>query len=261
MHPALWISRTGIDAQQTQISVISNNLANANTVGYKKGRAIFEDLLYQNIRQPGASTSQDSELASGLMMGTGVRTAAVQKNFEQGPTISTNNTTDMAINGRGFFQVLTPNGELAYTRDGRFQINPEGQLATSSGYVLQPSITIPEQANSFTVGVDGIVSVTSAGSSTPSQIGTIELADFINPAGLEPKGENLYIETAASGAATTGTPSSTGLGSIRQKALEGSNVNIVEEMVGLIETQRAYEINSKAIATVDAMLQFVSQSL
>ncbi len=261
MHPALWISKTGLDAQQTDISVISNNLANVNTVGYKKSRAVFEDLLYQTVRQPGGQSSQDTTIPTGMMLGTGVKTVATQKIFSEGSVLQTNNPLDMAINGAGFFQVLTPDGTLAYTRSGALQLDAQGQLVTSNGYTVQPAITIPQGSQSVTVGSDGIVSVIAAGSTTATQVGSIQLAGFINPAGLQPIGENLFRETTASGGAQTGTPGQNGLGTVNQGALEASNVNVVEELVDLIETQRAYEMNSKAISTVDDMLQFVSQSL
>lgn len=261
MHPALWVSKTGLDAQQTQISVISNNLSNVNTAGFKRGRAVFEDLFYQNIRQPGASSSQNSELPSGLMMGTGVRTVATQKIFDDGNVLQTGNPLDMAVSGRGFFQVLRPDGTIGYTRDGQFQLDGDGQLVTSSGFPLEPSITIPSGAQSVTIGIDGTVSVVESGNSDATQVGTIQISDFINPAGLQPIGQNLFIQTTASGDPQTSTPGTTGLGTILAGSLESSNVNVVEEMVNMIQTQRAYEMNSKVIETVDAMMQFVNQSL
>lgn len=261
MNTALWVAKTGLDAQQTRMSVISNNLANVNTTGYKQSRAAFEDLLYQNVRQAGGQSSQDTILPSGLMLGTGVRTVATEKIFTQGNIVQTDNSLDMAIDGQGFFQILRPDGNLGYTRDGTFQVDVRGQLVTSNGYVLQPAITIPEDAQSITIGNDGVVSVTQPGQPTPTQVGTVQLADFINPAGLQPIGENLYTETAASGAPQVGNPGLTGLGSIRQGALETSNVNVVEEMVNMIESQRAYEMNSKVISSVDQMLQYASNNL
>ncbi len=261
MNPALWIAKTGLDAQQTRMATISNNLANVNTTGFKSGRAIFQDLIYQNIRQVGGSTSQDTQLPSGLTLGTGVRTVATEKLFTQGNLVQTGNSMDAAVNGRGFFQVLMPDGTQAYTRDGTFQIDAQGQMVTSSGYVVQPAITIPAAAQSVTIGSDGVVSVTLAGSPTPTQVGSLQLSDFINPAGLQAMGENLYQESAASGSPQTGTPGLNGLGKLAQGSVESSNVNIVEEMVNMIETQRAYEMNSKAIATTDQMLQYTSQNL
>jgi flagellar basal-body rod protein FlgG len=261
MNPALWIAKTGLDAQQTNMAVISNNLANTNTTGFKSGRAIFQDLMYQNIRQVGGSTSQDTQLPSGLALGTGVRTVATEKLFTQGNLVQTGNSLDSAVNGRGFYQVLMPDGTQAYSRDGTFQVNAQGQIVTSSGYTLQPAITIPAAAQSVTIGTDGTVSVTLAGSSAPSQVGTIQLSDFINPAGLQAVGDNLYLESAASGSPQSGTPGLNGLGTLVQGSVESSNVNIVEEMVNMIETQRAYEMNSKAISTTDQMLQYTSQNL
>lgn len=261
MTQALWIAKTGLDAQQTRMAVIANNLANINTTGFKKGRAVFEDLLYQNIRQSGGSTSQDTILPTGLTLGTGVRIVATEKIFTQGSVIATQRSLDVAINGRGFLQILKPDGELAYTRDGSLQQNDQGQLVTSSGYIVQPGISIPAAAQSITIGSDGTVTVKLAGQTAPSQVGTIEIADFINPVGLQPIGENLYVETAASGSAQSGTPGLNGLGTILQGSLEGSNVNVVAELVSMIETQRAYEMNSKAISTNDQMMQYINQNL
>lgn len=261
MHPALWISKTGLDAQQTNINVISQNLANVNTTGYKRGRAVFEDLLYQTIQQPGAQSSQITELPTGIMMGTGVRTSAVQKIFTKGGVLQTDNPLDIQVNGRGFFQVLMPDGTNAFTRDGTFQLNGEGQIVTASGYQLQPAMTIPQGTKSITVGNDGTVSVLIAGNPNPQQLGVLQIADFTNEAGLEPIGENLFRETVASGAPIVGNPGLQGLGTLMQGRLESSNVNVVEELVNMIETQRAYEMNSKSIETVDKMLQYVNQTL
>ena len=261
MTQALWVAKTGLDAQQTRMAVISNNLANVNTVGFKQGRAVFEDLLYQNLRQSGGQSSQDTELPSGLNLGTGVRVVATEKLFTQGSMNQTDKSLDLAINGRGFFQFLTPDGNLAYTRDGSFKTNSQGEIVNASGYVLQPAINIPNAAQSVTIGGDGVVTVNLPGDPAPTQVGTIELTDFINPAGLQPIGENLYRETAASGTAQSGTPSLNGLGSVIQGALEGSNVNVVAELVNMIETQRAYEMNSKAISTNDQMLQYLNNNL
>ncbi|MCS5708625.1 flagellar basal-body rod protein FlgG [Candidatus Berkiella cookevillensis] len=261
MHPALWISVTGLEAQNTDIRVISNNLANVSTTGYKKSRAVFEDLLYQNVRQPGGQSTENTELPSGLMLGTGVKTLATQKIFSQGSVINTQNQLDLAINGKGFFQITRPDGTIAYTRDGSFQLNSQGQIVTGNGYLLDPNITVPDDTVSITIGTDGIVSVLTQGNNTPQQIGNIEISDFINPAGLQPIGENQYTETAASGTPTTGTPGLTGLGSLAQGSLESSNVNVVEELVRLIQTQRAYEMNAKSVETVDGMLRYLSQNL
>jgi flagellar basal-body rod protein FlgG len=261
MNQALWIAKTGLDAQQTRMSVISNNLANVTTTGFKADRAVFEDLLYQTIRQPGAQSSSDTELPSGLMLGTGVRTVATEKLHTQGNIIQTGNALDMAVQGRGFFQVLMPEGDIGYTRDGTFQIDSNGQMVMSNGYALEPAITIPSEAQSITIGNDGTVSVLQAGQTSPSIVGNVQLADFINPKGLQPVGENLFKETSASGSVTTGTPGQTGLGTIISGALESSNVNVVSELINMIETQRAYEMNSKAISTADQMLQYASQNL
>jgi len=261
MNQALWVAKTGLDAQQTRMTVVSNNLANVNTTGFKKGRAAFEDLLYQTVRQAGAQTSQQTQAPSGLNLGTGVRVVATEKMFQQGNMLQTGNALDVAINGRGFFQIQQPDGTVAYTRDGSFQLSNQGQLVTSSGYLLQPGVTIPQGAQSVSIGNDGVVSVQLAGQSAPQQVGTLTTSDFINPAGLQARGENLYVETAASGPPQTGTPGLNGLGTLSQGSLESSNVNIVEEMVNMIETQRAYEINSKAIQTTDSMLQYVNNNL
>jgi flagellar basal-body rod protein FlgG len=261
MNPALWAAKTGLDAQQTRMTVTSNNLANVNTNGYKKGRAVFEDLLYQNVRQVGASTSQDTQLPSGLHLGTGVRVVASEKLYTQGNLTQTGNSLDVAVNGRGFFQILMPDGTMAYTRDGSFQVSAQGELVTSSGFAVQPGISIPDGAQSVTIGADGVVSVQVAGQPAPTQIGSLQLVDFINPAGLQPRGENMLLESAASGPAQTGTPGLNGLGLIVQGSVESSNVNVVEELVNMIETQRAYEMNSKAIATTDQMLEYVTNQL
>lgn len=261
MNPALWAAKTGLDAQQTRMAVVSNNLANVNTTGFKKSRAVFEDLLYQNVRQVGGATSQDTQAPSGLSLGTGVRVVATEKTYTQGSLNNTGNSLDLAISGRGFFQVLMPDGTLGYTRAGDFQMNNQGQLVTSSGYAVQPGINIPQGAQSITIGNDGVVSVLLAGSSAPTQVGQLQLADFVNPAGLQPRGENLLVESASSGSAQTGNPGLSGLGTLNQGMVESSNVNVVEEMVNMIETQRAYEMNTKAIQTTDQMLQFLSQNV
>lgn len=256
---SLWISKTGLDAQQTQMDVIANNLANVSTSGFKRSRAVFEDLIYQTIRQPGAQSSQQTQLPSGLQLGTGVRPVATERIFTQGNLQLTSNDKDVAIQGAGFFQVLLPDGSTAYTRDGSFQTDSQGQLVTASGFPLQPAITIPANAQSLTIGRDGTVSVTTPGASAPTQVGAIQLATFINPAGLQAKGENLYVETSASGNANTNAPGANGAGLLTQGYVETSNVNVVEELVNMIQTQRAYEINSKAITTSDQMLQKLTQ--
>lgn len=261
MNQSLWIAKTGLDAQQTKMSVISNNLANASTTGFKRTRAVFEDLLYQNQRQVGAQSSQETLYPTGLMIGTGVRTVATEKLFSQGAMSQTENPLDVGIDGKGFLQVVLPDGNVAYTRDGGLQVDGTGQLVTSSGYSIQPNITIPTDAVSITIGTDGTVSVRQPGQANTTQVGTLQLVDFVNPAGLQPMGSNLYLESSASGTPQTGTPGVNGLGSIVQGFVEGSNVNVVEELVSMIETQRAYEMNSKAIATSDQMLQFVNNNL
>lgn len=259
MIRSLWISKTGLDAQQTQMDVISNNLANVSTTGFKRTRAVFEDLLYQTIRQPGAASSQQTDLPSGLQLGTGVRPVATERIHTQGNLQLTGNAKDVAINGAGFFQVLLPDGTTAYTRDGSFQTDDQGQLVTSSGFPVDPAITIPVDAQSLTISRDGIVSVKLPGTVTTTEVGNLQLATFINPAGLESKGENLYVETGASGNPNTNTPGTNGAGILVQNYTETSNVNVVEELVNMIQTQRAYEINSKAITTSDQMLQRLTQ--
>jgi len=261
MDQALWIAKTGLEAQQTRMAITSNNLANVNTTGFKRSRAVFEDLLYQNNGQAGAQSSEGTQFNSGLMIGTGVRVVATEKIFNQGNLVATGNSLDMAIEGRGFFQVLTPDGSLAYTRDGTFQVNADGEIVTAKGYRLDPGLTIPGDAQNITIGNDGIVSVLQPGSSTITELGSIQLADFVNPAGLQPIGQNLFLETGASGSPQTGTPGLNGIGALSQGTLETSNVNTVEELVNMIETQRAYEMNSKAIATAEQMLEFANNTL
>ena len=261
MNQSLWISKTGLDAQQTKMSTIANNLANVGTTGFKRGRAIFEDLLYQNVRQVGAQSSQDTVLPSGLQVGTGTRVVATERLFTHGNLTKTDNALDIAIQGRGFFEILMPDGTQAYTRDGSFHINDQGLVVTSAGYQLQPPITVPADAMSITVAGDGTVSVQQPGTPAATQIGTVQLNDFINPAGLQARGENLFMESGASGAPQPGNPGLNGLGTLSQGYVESSNVNVVEELVNMIETQRAYEMNSKAITTADQMLQYVSQNL
>ena len=259
MIRSLWISKTGLDAQQTQMDVISNNLANVSTAGFKRSRAVFEDLLYQTMRQPGAQSSQQTQLPTGLQIGTGVRPVATERIFTQGNMQQTGNELDVAIQGQGFFQVLLPDGSTAYTRDGSFHMDAQGQLVTSSGFPVQPAITIPANALNITIGRDGTISVTQSGNAAPTQVGALQLATFVNPAGLEARGENLYFETASSGTPNTVTPGANGAGMLAQRYVEASNVNVVEELVNMIQTQRAYEINSKAVQTSDQMLQRLSQ--
>ena len=261
MEAALWAAKTGLDAQQTQMTVTSNNLANVNTTGFKKGRAIFNDLLYQNVTQVGSSTSQTTLSPTGQQLGTGVRVVATESSYTQGSLNTTGNSLDLAVQGQGFFQILQPNGTIAYTRDGSFQLNAQGQVVNASGYPLQPAITIPANAQSISVGTDGTVTALMPNSTTPTTVGSIQLANFINPAGLQNLGGNLVAESASSGAPTTGTPGLTGLGTLVQGSVETSNVDVVEEMVNMIETQRAYEMNSKAVETTDQMLQYASQNM
>jgi flagellar basal-body rod protein FlgG len=258
---ALWVAKSGLDAQQTRMAVISNNLANVNTTGYKKSRPLFEDLIYQNIRQVGAQASQNNVLPSGLQLGTGVRTVATEKLHTQGNIQQTENSLDVAINGRGFLQITMPNGDINYTRDGSLKLDATGQLVTSGGLLLEPAITVPQDSLSVTIGRDGTVSALQPGNPTPVQLGQIQIANFVNPTGLEPVGENLFRESVASGAPVVGTPGEAEFGALLQGSLETSNVNVVEELVNMIETQRAYEMNSKAISTTDQMLSFVTQQL
>ena len=259
MIRSLWIAKTGLDAQQTQLDVIANNLANVSTNGYKRTRAVFEDLLYQTLRQPGAASSQQTTIPSGLMLGTGVRPVATEHIFTQGSLQRTDNALDMAINGQGFFQVQMPDGTLAYTRDGSFQLDSTGQMVTASGYPLSPAITIPSNATSVTISRDGIISVQLAGTTGTTQLGNIQLASFVNAGGMQSVGENLFVETGSSGTPTPNTPGSNGTGLINQGYVETSNVNVAEELVSMIQTQRAYELNSKAIQTSDAMLGRLTQ--
>ncbi len=261
MHAALWVSKTGLSAQDTMLTTISNNLANVATTGFKRDRPEFEDLLYQIKRQPGGQSTQDTQLPSGLQLGTGVKVAGTQKIFTMGSLQTTEQPLDMAINGRGFFQILMPDGNIGYTRDGSFHLDSEGQIVTSSGFPLEPGIALPENVQSFTVGEDGTVSITLFGDPGVQQVGNIQTADFINPTGLQAIGNNLFLETASSGAPQVGNPGQNGLGTVLQNTLENSNVSVVEELVNMITTQRAYEMNSKVISTADQMLQYVSQNL
>ena len=260
MLRSLWIAKTGMEGQQTKLDAISNNLANVGTNGYKRSGVVFEDLMYQNLRPSGSASSEQSQLPTGLQVGLGVRAAGTTRSFSQGNLQQTGNNYDIAIKGNGFFQVQLPDGSTGYTRDGGFQVDANGQLVTNAGYVVQPGITIPPNALSVTVAQDGTVQVTTAGAAAkPTSVGQLQLASFINPAGLEPKGQNLYGETAASGTPNAGAPNSNGLGALQQGFVEGSNVNVVEELVSMIATQRAYELNSKAIQTSDQMLQKLGQ--
>lgn len=262
MHPALWISKTGLDAKQRDISVISNNLANASTIGFKKSRAVFEDLLYQNINQPGGRSSQNSELPNGLMLGAGTKVVATQKSFTQGNMITTESSLDVMIQGHGFFEVLMPDGSTSYSRNGQFTTDNAGNLVTSgAGYQIQPNIVIPENAQSITISQDGEVSVKLPGQVDQAVVGQLTVTNFVNPAGLEPVGQNLFTATGASGDPVQGVPGLEGRGILVQGALETSNVNVTEELVSLIESQRVYEMNSKVISTVDQMLGTAIQQL
>ena len=259
MINSLWISKTGMEAQQMQLDVISNNLANVSTNGFKRATAVFEDLMYQNLRQVGASSSEQSQLPTGLQIGLGVRTVATSRSFAQGNLQQSGNKLDVAVQGNGFFQVTMPDGTTNYTRDGSFQVNSQGQLVTATGLPVADGVTVPANATSIAIGGDGVVTAQIPGSAAPQTIGTIALASFINPAGLEPKGQNLYSESAASGQPTSGTPGENGMGALMQGFVETSNVNVVQELVTMIQTQRAYEMNSKAIQTSDQMLQKLGQ--
>jgi len=259
MIRSLWIAKTGLEAQQLSMDVIANNLANVSTNGFKRSRAVFEDLLYQTLRQPGAKSTQQTEIPSGLQLGTGVHPVATERVHTQGNLQQTGNALDLAISGAGFFQILQGDGTTAYTRDGSFQLNSQGQIVTASGYVVQPAITIPSTALSVTISSDGIVSVLNSGSTTATEVGQLQLANFINPGGLQSKGENLYAETSSSGSPTTGNPGGNGLGFLDQGYVETSNVNVAEELVNMIQAQRAFEINSRAITAADQMLQKLAQ--
>lgn len=259
MINSLWISKTGMEAQQMQLDVISNNLANVSTNGFKRANAVFEDLMYQNMRQVGASSSEQSQLPTGLQLGLGVRTVATSRSFAQGSLQQSGNKLDVAIQGNGFFQVTMPDGTTNYTRDGAFQVDSQGRLVTATGLPVANGVTVPVNATSIAIGADGVVTAQIPGSTAPQSIGTIALANFLNPAGLEPKGQNLYAESTASGQPASGTPGANGLGTLMQGFVETSNVNVVQELVTMIQTQRAYEMNSKAIQTSDQMLQKLGQ--
>jgi flagellar basal-body rod protein FlgG len=261
MNLALWAAKTGLDAQNTQMAVIANNLANSNTTGFKADRAAFQDLMYQNVQQVGAQSTQNTQYSTGLSLGTGVKIAATEKNYAQGSVLQTGGTLDMSVTGLGFFQITMPDGTLAYTRDGSFSMDAQGNVVTASGYPISPAITVPISAQAVTVGTDGTVSVTIAGAAKPTTVGQIQLANFINVEGLQPTGNNLLVESGSSGAPQVGTPGTNGLGSLQQGSLETSNVNTVTELVNMITCQRAYEMNSKAISTTDQMLQYLTTNL
>ena len=261
MDASLWIAKTGLDAQQTRMSVVANNLANVNTTGFKRDRANFEDMLYQNLRQPGAQVGADAQAPTGLMLGTGVRIVATEKTHTQGSLVTTKNALDLAMQGDGFFQIAQSDGTIAYSRDGSFKLSATGQLVTANGAPLQPAITIPPNVASISIGQDGTVSVEAAAGGGAQVLGQIQIARFPNPAGLQAIGQNMLKETTASGAPIVSQPGQAGAGQLMQGALEASNVNVVEEMVNMIETQRAYEINSKAISAVDGMLRFLNNNM
>lgn len=263
MNHALYIAKTGLEAQQTRLAAISNNLANANTYAYKSGRAEFQDLMYQNVRQPGAQASQNEEntLPSGLQLGMGVKTIGIQKIHTQGNMIITDNQLDIAIEGKGFFQALDVNGNMMYTRDGSFEVNQDGDVVTSSGYLLEPNINIPQDTTEVSITRDGAVFVSQPGNVEQQQVGQLDLATFINPAGLESLGGNFYAETTASGVPNINNPQTEEAGSVLQNALEASNVNTVEELIGMIEAQRTYEMNSKAISAADGMMQYLNNNI
>ncbi|MGO1750326.1 MAG: flagellar basal-body rod protein FlgG [Marinobacter sp.] len=261
MHPALWVSKTGLSAQDTNMSTISNNLANVNTTGFKRDRAVFQDLLYQINRQPGGMNTQNSELPSGLQLGTGVRVVGTAKQFAQGNLQITEQPLDLAIDGRGFLQIQMPDGQTAYTRDGQFQLNADGDMVTPEGYPLEPNINIPDNVTKVTIGKDGTVSAITDDQAAPINLGQITLVGFINPQGLQAIGNNLFKATNASGDPAEGEPGLAGLGSLEQGMVESSNVEVVEELVNMITTQRAYEMNSKVVSTTDQMLQFITQNI
>ncbi|MDH4427469.1 MAG: flagellar basal-body rod protein FlgG [Acidovorax sp.] len=259
MINSLWIAKTGMSAQQTNLDVISHNLANVSTTGFKRNNAVFEDLIYQNQRQVGANNDEQNQLPTGLHLGLGVRTVATSRNFMQGSLQESKNSLDVAINGNGFFQLTMPDGTVGYTRDGSFQVDSQGRLVNSSGLPVANGITVPPNATSISISTEGAVSAIVPGNTQPQPLGNIAMSSFINPAGLEPMGQNLFRESAASGQPQQGTPGTNGLGFIRQGFLEASNVNVVEELVTMIQAQRAYEMNSKAIQTSDQMLAKLAQ--
>ncbi len=259
MMNSLWIAKTGMSAQQTHLDVISHNLSNVSTTGFKRNNAVFQDLIYQNLRQVGAQATEENQLPTGLHLGLGVNVVATSRTFTQGSLQQSGNSLDVAIDGNGFFEVQLPDGTVGYTRDGSFKLDAQGQVVTSGGLPIAPGITIPADAKSISIGQNGVVSVTTAGNPEPQQVGQLTMSSFINPAGLEPVGQNLYRESAASGAPQQAEPGTNGLGLVKQGFLENSNVNVVEELVNMIQTQRAYEMNSKAIQTSDQMLAKLSQ--
>ncbi len=259
MNRSLWIAKSGMEGQQFKLDTISNNLANVATNGFKRGGVVFEDLMYDSLRSAGAASSDQTQLPTGLQVGLGTRVSASTRNFSQGNLQQTGNTLDLAIKGQGFFQIQLPDGSTAYSRDGAFQLDAAGQVVTANGHLLQPGITVPANAQGITVAADGTVSANIPGQAQPQTLGQLQLATFVNPSGLDPRGQNLFAESAASGTPTTGAPGGDGRGSLMQGFVEGSNVNVVEELVSMIATQRAYELNSKAIQTTDQMLARLGQ--
>ena len=259
MEPALWAAKTGLDAQQTQMTVTANNLANVATNGFKRSRAVFDDLLYQNVTQVGAATSQNTYSPTGLQLGTGVRVVATERSYTQGNLDNTGNSLDLAIQGRGFFQVLQPDGTTAYTRAGSFQLSPTGEIVTADGFVVQPGITVPQNTLAVTINPSGQVLAQVAGQVAPQTVGQLDLANFANEGGLTALGSSLFQETPASGSPVTGAPGSVGFGTLNQGLLETSNVDVVSEITNLITAQRAYEMNSKVIQTSDQMMSTLNQ--
>lgn len=261
MPSALYTAATGMQVQQQNVDNIAHNIANASTVGFKRSRLEFQDILYQNIRTPGAASTAATALPVGLQLGLGARAIASQRIFLQGDFQQTENPLDVVIEGDGFFQVRQANGEISYTRAGSFHLNAQGQIVTATGETLEPAITIPTEATSIGIGIDGTVSVSLPGQVNAQNVGQLQLANFANPAGLESLGRNLYKETAASGQPVTGAPGAQGLGRVNQGFVEGSNVNVVEELVNMISAQRIYETNSKVISTADRMLGTINQAV
>ena len=261
MNSALWVSKTGLSAMDKQLNVVANNLANVSTNGFKKDRAVFEDLMYKTVRAPGGLSAQNAELPSGLQLGTGVRVGATQKDFSEGDYNVTDRQLDISIQGKGFFQVVQADGSMAYTRDGSFQLNSQGQLVTSNGLLVQPGINIDNDSVEIFVSEDGVVSVVKSGQAERQEVGVINIAGFINPTGLDALGQNIFAETNASGPPIVGAPGTDSLGTLGQGMLEASNVNSIEELVNMITTQRAYEMNSKVIASADGMMSFAIQQL
>jgi flagellar basal-body rod protein FlgG len=261
MDASLWVAKTGLDAQQTRMNVISNNLANVNTTGFKRDRAVFEDLLYQNIKQPGGQTTNNTQSPTGFMLGTGVKINATEKLHMQGNMVNSQAPLDVAITGDGYFQIQMPDGTTTYSRDGNFKISNTGQMVTALGFPMVPAITIPNNVASLTIGRDGTVSAELVAGGGSQNIGQIQIARFVNPSGLKPIGNNLYESSQASGQPQILQPGLNGAGTLNQGSLEASNVNVVEEMVNMIETQRAYEINSKAVSAVDGMLKYLNQNM